>query len=88
MPLADGDVELLDGLVTTTLARTVVDLACQLPMRRSVPVGDAALRMVAETAPMRDLRAELVEGRLVDAGVRRMDPHVADPTLARRVRMR
>ena len=61
MPLADGEVELVDGLVTTTLARTVVDLACQLPMRRSVPVGDAALRMVAETTPTRDLRAELTE---------------------------
>ena len=69
MPLTAGDVEVVDGLPTTTLARTVVDLACQLPMRQSVPVGDAALRMTARTAPERDLRSELAE--VLDRATRR-----------------
>ena len=69
MPLAPEDVEIVDGLATTTLARTVVDLACQLPMRRSVAVGDAALRTIEETDPGRDLRAELAE--VLDRAARR-----------------
>lgn len=69
MSLAADDIEVVDGLTTTTLARTVVDLACQLPMRRSVPVGDAALRTIEETAPERDLRAELAE--VLDRAARR-----------------
>lgn len=69
MPLANEDVELVDGLATTTLARTVVDIACQLPMRRSVPVGDAALRTMEETDAGRDLRAELAE--VLDRAARR-----------------
>ncbi len=34
----------VDGFRVTSLARTVLDLACSLPMERSVPIGDAALR--------------------------------------------
>ena len=69
MPLAAEDVELVEGFATTTLARTVVDLACQLPMRRSVAIGDAALRTVAESAPGRDLRAGLTD--VLDRATRR-----------------
>ena len=42
--LTDADVERVDGLKTTTVARTLVDLGCTLPLRAAVPVGDAALR--------------------------------------------
>jgi hypothetical protein len=42
--LPDDDVVELDGHATTSLARTVVDLACTLPLRDAVAVGDAALR--------------------------------------------
>ena len=69
MLLADEDVEMVEGVATTTLARTVVDLACQLPMRRSVAIGDAALRTIAETDPGRDLRTELAE--VLDRATRR-----------------
>lgn len=44
IPYAEEDVVHVDGLPTTSVARTVVDLACQQPLIRSVPVGDAALR--------------------------------------------
>lgn len=59
MPLSAEDVVLVDGFPTTSLARTVVDLACQLPLRRSVGIGDAALRLLAETDPLRNLQTEL-----------------------------
>lgn len=59
LPLHRDDVVTNDGLAVTSLARTVVDLACQLPMRQSVAVGDAALRWVAENERSRDLSAEL-----------------------------
>jgi hypothetical protein len=44
-PLADIDVCEMDGLRVTTLARTVLDLLRTLNMERSVPIGDAALRL-------------------------------------------
>jgi hypothetical protein len=44
-PLADIDVCKIEGQRVTTLARTVVDLLRTLTMERSVPIGDAALRL-------------------------------------------
>jgi hypothetical protein len=43
-PLTDIDVCEIEGQRVTTLARTVLDLLRTLPMERSVPIGDAALR--------------------------------------------
>lgn len=59
LPLADEDVVVVDGVATTSLARTVVDLACQLPVRRAVAIGDAALRQTLIAEPERDLRGEI-----------------------------
>ena len=44
-PLADIDVCEIEGQWVTTLARTVFDLLRTLTVERSVPIGDAALRM-------------------------------------------
>jgi hypothetical protein len=44
-PLTDIDVCEIEGQRVTTLARTVFDLLRTLTMERSVPVGDAALRL-------------------------------------------
>lgn len=60
MPLDPADVVDIDGIAVTSLARTVVDLACQLPMQRSVAVGDAALRVLAARDPAGAGPAELV----------------------------
>ena len=43
-PLTDIEVCEIEGQRVTTLARTVLDLLRTLPMERSVPIGDAALR--------------------------------------------
>jgi hypothetical protein len=43
-PLTDIDVCEIEGQRVTTLARTVLDLLPTLPMERSVPIGDTALR--------------------------------------------
>ena len=44
-PLTDSDVCEIEGQRVTTLARTVLDLLRTLTMERSVPIGDAALRL-------------------------------------------
>ena len=43
-PLAPGDTVSVDGLLVTSLARTIVDLACGESFARAVAAGDAALR--------------------------------------------
>lgn len=43
-PLPASDVTMIDDLPVTTLARTVLDVCCALPLRRAVAVGDAARR--------------------------------------------
>ena len=43
--LAAYETTLVDGLPVTTLARTVLDLACAGALERAVAVGDAALRL-------------------------------------------
>ena len=44
LSLADGDIVEVNGFRVTSLARTVVDVACALRPLLAVPVGDAALR--------------------------------------------
>lgn len=46
------DVCTVDGLAATTPARSVVDLACVLPLPDAVAVGDASLRLRAELTDM------------------------------------
>ena len=43
-PLADDEVVVVDGLMCTCLARTVVDLAREVPFEQAVVCADAALR--------------------------------------------
>ena len=43
LPLPAEDVVSVDGMAVTSVARTVLDLACRLPLDQSVAVGDAAL---------------------------------------------
>lgn len=42
--LTRDEVTVVDGLAVTTVARTVVDLACRVPFEQGVVVADAALR--------------------------------------------
>ncbi len=44
IPIARGEVVMIDGFLVTSLARTVLDLCCALTMRKAVAIGDAALR--------------------------------------------
>ncbi|GAA3566682.1 hypothetical protein GCM10022197_23350 [Microlunatus spumicola] len=48
-PLPPEHVSEVRGIPTTTLPRTVVDLACVLPLPDAVAVGDGALRLGATT---------------------------------------
>ena len=50
--LDDVDVVQLGGQAVTSLARTVVDLACTLPVRDAVAIGDAALRRGLERSEL------------------------------------
>lgn len=50
--LSGGDAVELDGQTVTSLARTVVDLACALPLRDAVAVGDAAVRRGATSTEL------------------------------------
>ena len=54
--LPSGDIVEVDGLRVTSLARTVLDLACSLSMLQGVSVGDAALHAGLE----RDALAEVL----------------------------
>ena len=44
IPLPAAEVMDVAGLRVTSMARTVLDLSCGLPMRQAVAIGDAALR--------------------------------------------
>lgn len=61
-PLAAGDIVLVDGIAVTSLARTVLDLACQLTLGQAVAVGDAALRAGLNRTELNDL-VEAARGR-------------------------
>lgn len=55
LPIRPGEVVEVDGLPVTSVPRTVLDLACQLPLVQSVPIGDAAVRRAGTTFPYDDL---------------------------------
>ena len=54
-PLAADEVVERDGVVVTSLARTVLDLARCLPYREAVATGDAALRLGLDRAELEQL---------------------------------
>lgn len=45
LPLGADEVTTIDDIAVTTLARTVLDVGCQLSLGPAVAIGDAALRM-------------------------------------------
>jgi len=77
-PLPDADVELVDGILTTTVSRTVVDAACMLPLARGVALADAALRL-SLTTPEALLRSIATVGRRVGIARARSVLALADP---------
>ena len=48
-PLPESDLELLDGMLVTSIPRTVVDCARMLPLGRGVAMADAALHSALTT---------------------------------------
>jgi len=57
MPLAPGDVTVIDGIAVTSLARTVCDLARSLSAFKAVPIGDAALARGLDPVLLADVLA-------------------------------
>lgn len=57
--LPDEHVTEVDGIATTTLPRTVVDLACTLPLPDAVAVGDGALRLGATPLELASVLADV-----------------------------
>lgn len=57
MPLAPGDVTVIDGIAVTSLARTVCDLARSLSAFKAVPIGDAALARGLSPVELTDVLA-------------------------------
>jgi hypothetical protein len=60
-PLAPDDIDVVDGIPITSVARTVVDLARTLPFEAAVAVADAALHaLITEPERLAGLQAALV----------------------------
>jgi len=55
LPLTPAEVTSVGKLPVTSLARTVLDLGCQLSLTRSVGIGDAALRLGLEPDELEEL---------------------------------
>jgi hypothetical protein len=53
-PLDPTEVVVINGITTTSMARTVVDVARSLAFDRAVVVGDAALRQTLDTTALAD----------------------------------
>jgi hypothetical protein len=53
-PLDPTEVVKINGIATTSMARTVVDLARSIAFDRAVVVGDAALRQKLDTKALAD----------------------------------
>jgi hypothetical protein len=70
VPLPPSEVTTVAGISVTTLARTVLDLSCVLPMRQAVPIGDAALRRGLTRAEL-DAQLAQAAGRTGVAAARR-----------------
>jgi hypothetical protein len=62
IPIDASQITVVDGLPVTTLARTVLDLACAGSLERAVAVGDAALRFGMPAAELA-LLADDAKGR-------------------------
>jgi hypothetical protein len=75
--LAPDEVVRLDDYRVTTVARTVLDLACSLSLERSVAVGDAALRRGLDPRAIADL-VERARGR-TGIGKARLAVELFDP---------
>lgn len=61
-PLAADEIELVDGVAVTSVARTVVDLARVLPFEPAVTLADAALHaLIAEPERLAARQAALSE---------------------------
>jgi len=56
--LPDSDVVTVQGFRTTSLARTVVDLGCSLPLAQAVAAGDLALARIDSAAVVEVLRQQ------------------------------
>lgn len=70
MPIPDEDIVELGGFRVTSLARTVLDLGCQLNLWRAVAVGDAALRLGLDPDELAD-RVDRARRRRGVLGARR-----------------
>ncbi|MET0693326.1 MAG: hypothetical protein ABWY56_05310, partial [Propionibacteriaceae bacterium] len=55
LPLVGAEVSSIGELPVTSLARTVLDLGCQLKLTRSVGIGDAALRLGLDPEELEEL---------------------------------
>lgn len=55
LPMEADEIRTIDRIAVTSLARTVLDLACLYPMDRAVAVGDAALRIGVREGDLADL---------------------------------
>jgi hypothetical protein len=53
-PLLEHDVEMVDGLLVTSLQRTVLDLARSTPFHQAVAVGDRALALGVDPANLQE----------------------------------
>ena len=62
-PLKDVDVREIEGQPVTTLARTVLDLLRTLTMERSIPIGDAALRLGLTLEELAEVAARCIGWR-------------------------
>jgi very-short-patch-repair endonuclease len=58
-PLPPGHLGVAEGVLVTTMARTVVDLADRLPGGEALAVADSALRLGAKPQDMKRIAAEL-----------------------------
>jgi len=56
--LAESDIVHVDGFRATSLARTIVDLGCGLPLAQAVAAGDAALTRIDPTAVAKALQQQ------------------------------
>ncbi len=61
--LRDDEIVVVDGIRVTSVARTLIDLGCTLPMAQAVVLGDAALRRGATTRSELERQLSVAAGR-------------------------
>lgn len=81
--VAADDITERHGIRCTPLARTVLDLSCQLPIEAALSCADAALRSIAVTGQVQD--EGLAAAWREELGALAMDSHVPGIRRARRV---